>query len=257
MSTVTGARLIRHFPSIDSTNEHALTLAAAGAAEGTVVVADEQTAGRGRRGRDWYSPEGGLYLSYVVRDVTSLPRPSLLTLAAGVAAARAIEAATGLAPQLKWPNDVMTPREPSAAGSSGARKLAGILTEGSSVGSRLEFAVIGIGINVSLASVPPALAAIAASLEEELGRAVERDALQAALIAELDDVVRRLRQGAHARLLEDWVARAPMSRGAAVSWRADGVDRHGVTAGVSEDGALLVRAGPSVEALVAGEVIWT
>ena len=150
----------------------------------------------------------------------------------------------------------MTPREPSAAG-SGARKLAGILTEGSSVGSRLEFAVIGIGINVSLASVPPALAAIAASLEEELGRAVERDALQAALIVELDGVVRRLRQGEHARLLEEWTARAPMSRGAEVSWRADGGDRRGVTAGVSEDGALLVRVGPSVEALVAGEVIWT
>lgn len=257
MSTVAGARIIRHFHRIDSTNEHALALAAAGAADGTVVVADEQTAGRGRRGRDWYSPEGGLYLSYVVRNVASLPRPSLLTLAAGVAAARATEAATGLAPQLKWPNDVMTPREPSAASGARARKLAGILTEGSSVGSRLEFAVIGIGINVSMASVPPALTAIAASLEEELGREVDRDALQAALIGELDGAMRRLRQGEHGRLLEDWIARAPMSRGAEVSWRAGGEDRRGVTAGVNEDGALLVRVGPAVETLVAGEVIWT
>lgn len=243
------ARLIRHLATVDSTNEHAIALAAAGAPGGSVVVADEQTSGRGRRGRQWHSPEGGLYLSYIVRDIGALPRPALLTLAAGVAAARAIERAAGLRVRLKWPNDLLTPGAP--------RKLAGILAEGSSVGSTLEFVVIGIGINVSLASVPAGLGAIAASLESELGRAVDRQALQDVLIEELDQEIARLRQGEHRATLDDWLARATGSRGARVSWSAHGGERSGVTAGIDEEGALLVRTGDGVERLVAGEVIWT
>ena len=248
MTVTAPARLIRHFSSIDSTNEHALAMAAAGAPEGSVVVADEQTAGRGRRGREWYSPEGGLYLSYVVREIASIPRPGLLTLAAGVAASRAIAGETGLDVQLKWPNDVMTPAPP--------RKLAGILAEGSSLGSRLEFVVIGIGINVSLAAVPASLRETAASLESELGRAVDRQALQAALIRELDAGIDRLRSGGHAAMLAEWSSRAPLAQGASVSWRAGDEVRAGVTAGVDEEGALLVRTADGVERLVAGEVIW-
>jgi BirA family biotin operon repressor/biotin-[acetyl-CoA-carboxylase] ligase len=247
--TVTApARLIRHFSSIGSTNEQALAMAAAGAREGSVVVADEQTAGRGRRGREWYSPEGGLYLSYVVREIASIPRPGLLTLAAGVATSRAIAGATGLDVQLKWPNDVMTPAPP--------RKLAGILAEGSSLGSRLELVVIGIGINVSLASVPASLRETAASLESELGRAVDRQALQDALIRELDVEIDRLRSGGHAAMLAEWSSRAPLAQGGSVSWRAGDEARTGVTAGVDEEGALLVRTADGVERLVAGEVIW-
>lgn len=248
MTVTAPARLIRHFSSIDSTNEQALAMAAAGAPEGSVVVADQQTAGRGRRGREWFSPEGGLYLSYVVRDIASIPRPGLITLAAGVAAARAIAAVTGLGVQLKWPNDVMTPAP--------SRKLAGILAEGSSLGSRLEFVVIGIGINVSLASVPASLRETAASLESELGRAVERQALQDGLIGELDVEIDRLRSGGHAAMLAEWISRAPLAQGGSVSWRAGGEVRTGVTAGVDDEGALLVRTADGVERLVAGEVIW-
>ncbi|HUF25215.1 MAG TPA: biotin--[acetyl-CoA-carboxylase] ligase [Vicinamibacterales bacterium] len=242
-------RLVRHLATVDSTNEHALAMAAAGAPDGAVVVADEQTAGRGRRGRAWHSPEGGLYLSYIVRDIETIARPSLLTLAAGVAAARAIADATGFEPDLKWPNDVLTPGRP--------RKLAGILAEASSVGSRVDVIVIGIGINVSMASVPAELQAIAASLEGELGRDVGRQALQDALIERLDAEVARLRAGGEAQVLDEWRARSPGSRGARVSWREAGGERIGVTEGIDADGALLVRGADGVQRLVAGEVIWT
>lgn len=242
------ARLVRHLATVDSTNAYALTLAAAGAPDGSVVVADEQTAGRGRRGRDWHSPEGGLYLSYIVRDAAALPRPALVTLAAGVAAARAIARATGFEPRLKWPNDVVTPDPP--------RKLAGILAEGSSVGSHLEFIVIGVGINVALGAVPPPLADTAASLEQELGRAVDRRALQDALIDALDEEVARLRRGGDAAMRDDWAARAPRARGARVAWRDGGGVREGITAGIDEDGALRVETPGGVARLVAGEVIW-
>lgn len=249
MTAPGGGRLVRHLATVDSTNEHALAMAAAGAPDGAVVVADEQTAGRGRRGRAWHSPEGGLYLSYIVRDVDTIARPSLLTLAAGVAAARAIADATGFEPDLKWPNDVLTPGCP--------RKLAGILAEATSVGSRVDVIVIGIGINVSMASVPAELQAIAASLEGELGREVSRRALQDALVARLDAEVARLRAGGEAQMLEAWRARSPGSRGARVSWHEADGERSGVTEGIDPDGALLVRDADGLQRLVAGEVIWT
>ena len=116
------ARLIRHLQTVDSTNEHALALAAAGAPDGSVVVADEQTAGRGRRGRQWHSPEGGLYLSYIVRDAAGLPRPALLTLAAGVAAARAIAGAGSWATK--------------SGGAKAARKAASALRSGPAKAAR-------------------------------------------------------------------------------------------------------------------------
>lgn len=241
-------RLIRHVPSVDSTNARALALADAGAPDGTVVIADQQTAGRGRRGRSWHSPEGGLYLSYLVRDAGRLAQPSMLTLASGVAAVRAIRIATGLDTQMKWPNDVVAGEPP--------RKLAGILAESSGSGGRLDCAVIGVGINVSAGPLPADLAARATSLAHELGRDVDAAALESALIAQLDAELARLRAGGHEAMLAEWMALSPFARGRDVSWQTpDGV-RAGVTAGVDADGALLVRTPAGVDRLVAGEVIW-
>lgn len=241
-------RLIRTFDSVGSTNEHALALAAAGAPHGSLVIAAAQTAGRGRRGRAWHSPEGGLYLSYIVRGLDTMAKPALLTLAAGVAGAAAIREATGLAVTLKWPNDVVTGEPP--------RKIAGILTEASGAGSRLEYAVIGIGLNVSTSSFPADLTSRASSLAIELGREIDRDALRSALVAALDREVSRLQAGAHEAMLADWIAASPAARGREVSWLAGEDVRSGVTAGIDDDGALLVQTTTGVERLVAGEVTW-
>lgn len=242
-------RLVRAFESVDSTNAHALALAAAGAPDGSLVTASAQTAGRGRRGRAWHSPGGGLYLSYIVRAVDALPQPALLTLAAGVAVVQAIREATGLTPQLKWPNDVVVDDPP--------RKLAGILTEASGAGSRLEYAVIGIGINVSTGSFPVELTAQATSLAIELGREIDRDRLQEALVAALDQRLAGLRGGGDAELLAAWTAAAPGARGRRVAWREGDHTRHGVTDGIDADGALRVRTPDGgVERLVAGDVSW-
>src|SRR6185295_19469839 len=134
---------IVHYPTIGSTNDAAADLVASGARpgiEGLVVVADEQTAGRGRRGHTWFSPPGsGLYVSTVLMPararVDAARATALLTLAAGVAIAEGIDAATGLAVDLKWPNDLFV----------GRRKLAGILAEGSGH----DAIVLGYGINVA------------------------------------------------------------------------------------------------------------
>src|SRR5439155_4982688 len=150
--------------------------------EGTVVLADAQTAGRGRRGREWFSPPGsGLYVSVVLRPGRSLSGSTdratrLLTLAAGVALVEAVETATGLAVDLKWPNDLYV----------GRHKLAGILAEGA--GDANDAIVLGYGINVRAAAYPPELRDRATSLESELGRSVDRARL---FVESLASVARR------------------------------------------------------------------
>src|SRR6185295_3237561 len=153
-----------------STNDVALSLAATGAPEGTAVLADLQRAGRGRRGREWFSPPGaGMYLSVVVRPGSLAGRLSIVTLAAGVAAAQAVHASTSLPVELKWPNDLVIGRP--------WRKLGGLLCESVGAGASVDAVVVGIGINVRSASYPLELADRATAIETELGRAVDRGAV--------------------------------------------------------------------------------
>jgi len=215
--------------------------------EGIVVVADEQTAGRGRRGHTWFSPPGsGLYVSVVLTPGRARADPArattLLTLAAGVAIAEAVEAATGLAVDLKWPNDLFV----------GRRKLAGILAESPAVNA----VVLGYGINVGPMAYPPALADRATSLESELGRAIDRHQLFAETLAALARRYEDLLDGRFDAILDAWRRRAPAATGARVSWTTDSGERAGTTQGVDDHGALLVRAGESVERIVAGAITW-
>jgi len=222
-----------------------------GAAEGVVIVADEQTAGRGRRGRSWSSPAGaGLYLSFVLRPALDADAGvrllALVTLAAGVAVRDAIIGASGLAPELKWPNDLVMDR----------RKLAGILAEGFAIGTASQAIVLGVGINVQRASYPPAIAARATSLEAELGRSVDRTSLLDQLLAAVPARYNRLCLGEADDILRAWRVAAPSARGARVEWSTPHGPRHGVTAGIDDAGALLVQTDTGVERIVAGEIRW-
>jgi BirA family biotin operon repressor/biotin-[acetyl-CoA-carboxylase] ligase len=241
------------FTTIGSTNDVAATLAATPGGEGTVVIADTQTAGRGRRGHSWFSPPGaGLYVSVVLAPGRARSAPdratSLLTLSAGVALADAIERITGLAPAIKWPNDLLV----------GRRKLAGILAEAvaAPAGGTVTSVVLGYGINVSGAAYPPELSDRATSLESELGRPIDRAALCAETLAALAARYRDLLDARFDAILDAWRDRAPGSRGAAVAWDDPDGARTGTTAGIDETGALLVRRGDRVDRIVAGEVRW-
>lgn len=248
-----GAR-VHYLPSTGSTNDVAAGLAADRDAEGTVVVADAQTAGRGRLGRTWFSPPGsGLYVSVVLTPRRAAVEPEratrLLTLAAGVALAEAVEAASGLAPAIKWPNDLTV----------GRRKLAGILAEAiASPGSVSppQAVVLGYGINVGAMAYPPDLADRATSLETELGRPVDRAALFGESLRALATRYGDLLGGRYDAILDEWRRRAPRSTGARVEWDTPAGVRTGTTAGIDEQGALLVRAANGIERLLAGEVRW-
>ena len=234
-------------PVVSSTNDLARELAAAGAADGTTVVAGAQTAGRGRQGRRWFSaPDAGLYCSVVLRGSDT----AVVTLAAGVAAAEGVRAATGLPVEIKWPNDVVLPAH------AGGAKVGGILAEASRLDAAAEAVIVGIGINVAAVDFPPEIAPRAASLAAALGGPVDRGTVLVELLAALAHWRQVLVEGGAERMLERWRALAPGSVGAAVEWCVADARLSGVTAGIDSDGALLVRRGERLERILAGEVTW-
>ncbi len=249
------ARSVEFYDSVGSTNDIAIALAGNGSAEGAVVIADAQTAGRGRRGRTWHSPPAsGLYVSVVLSPGSAARDParaiSMVTLAAGVALAEGVSASTGLRADIKWPNDLVV----------GRRKLAGILAEGvsprSGGGERLHDVVLGFGINVSPAAFPSDLADRVTSIESELGRPIDRGLVCAESLVALASRYDDLMTGRFDAILDAWTRCAPGSHGAYVRWH-DFTGQHvGVTAGIDAHGALLVRTGDALQRLVAGEVLW-
>jgi BirA family transcriptional regulator, biotin operon repressor / biotin---[acetyl-CoA-carboxylase] ligase len=222
-----------HFsPITDSTNTDALEAARAGAPHGSVYFADEQLAGRGRGDHAWHSAAAqGLYVSVLLRPAIPAARLTLLPLAAGLAAADAISTATNLAIDLRWPNDLLI----------GPRKAGGILVEAKTESNTLAYAVIGIGINVHQRSFPADLATPATSLDIEAGRSNSRQRLLISLLKSLERETLGLLDPAAIETI-------PRRMQQASTWvYGRNVHIHGpqacigVTAGLDENGFLLVR----------------
>lgn len=233
------------FPSVTSTNDVVATLADRGADEGVVAAADMQTAGRGRIGRRWMSPPGaGVYASVLFRPPAEVA--PLLTIAAGVAMADGIAAATGLVVDLKWPNDLLV----------GGRKLGGILAEASTSADGLPRVVVGFGINVLPAALPPEIAARATSIEAELGRPVERATVLVECLDALWSRYDELRGRRCGAVLAAWRARGAATFGRVVEWDEGGRRRRGVAVDIDTAGALVVRAEACLERVISGEVRW-
>jgi BirA family biotin operon repressor/biotin-[acetyl-CoA-carboxylase] ligase len=233
------------YQTTSSTNDHAHDLAS----EGALVLADAQTAGRGRRGHTWFSPVGsGLYVSVVLAPgrarVDPMRATKLLTLTAGLAVAEGIEAATGLQVDVKWPNDLY----------AGPRKLAGILAEAS--GSPANLVVVGFGINVQQTAFPPDLHDRATSVESELDRPVDRLLVLTETLSALASRYADLLDARYDAILDAWRRRAPSAAGARVSWTSVQRTLSGVTAGIDSDGALMVETEGGIERIVAGEILW-
>lgn len=196
LKTKTMGQSIYFYEETDTTNNRARELALEGAPEGTLVVAEKQTAGRGRRGKVWESPLGtGIWMSLVLRPQIAPAEASVLTLLCGLATAEAIEAETGLSAGIKWPNDILI----------NGKKAVGILTEMDCEMSEVHFVIPGIGINVNTASFPPEIAEIATSLYLECGKTVSRRRLVHKVLERLEEHYETfLRTGSFAAMLEDY-----------------------------------------------------
>jgi BirA family biotin operon repressor/biotin-[acetyl-CoA-carboxylase] ligase len=246
------ATRFQYHDEVGSTNDLAMRAAERGEPEGTVIVADAQTAGRGRLGRAWFSPAGaGLYVSTIIRRATLAP---WVTLAGGVAVAEGIRAATALPVEIKWPNDVVAV---AGGGFRARRKLAGILAEAVSDGQQVQYIVLGYGINLRPAAFPPEIAERATSIESELGRAVDAGCVLAQTLVALNRATGEIETSGPAALLARWLTLAPSAKGARIEWDGpDGASLCGVTAGLAPDGALLARTSAGIKRILSGEIRW-
>lgn len=240
---------LNHFAVIDSTNSHALAQAQAGIAMGQVYIADEQTAGRGRRGHTWHSePDRGLYLTVLVRPALRSNQTLALSMLAGLAAIHAIQQVSGLTVDLRWPNDLVVGTHP-------ALKLGGILTEAAtSSDGTLRHAAIGIGINLNQTEFPPELAAQATSVRQQRGQPVVREALATALLQALDAELCRMEgaprpQDAIADIFSRFTSASSWVHGKRVRVE-EGDGYTGTTAGLTQDGFLRVRCSDATERVV-------
>ncbi len=241
------ARKLQHYFRIASTNTAAMALAADGAAEGTVLLAEEQTAGRGRGGHSWESaPSQGVYCSAILRPPMAPADALAISLMAGLAVCAAVEEVTGMKPDLRWPNDVML----------GEKKFCGILTELSAEVMRLRHLVIGMGINVNQESFPEELAPLATSLRIESGRAWSRVEIAAALLQSLDGEYRTLvadPEGVRRSIFRRFERHSTWVRDARVRVEDD-PEYVGVTAGLDDRGFLLVETPQGMRTVLSGGV---
>ncbi|MDD5038333.1 MAG: biotin--[acetyl-CoA-carboxylase] ligase [Dehalococcoidales bacterium] len=235
-----GQRLI-YYPILTSTNDVAKQDARNGAAEGTVIIADEQTAGRGRLKRTWLSPKGSIALSIILYP-SLVHLPSLIMLAS-LGVVHSIKTITGLNAQIKWPNDVLI----------NGRKVCGILIENEVRGDTVAYAVIGIGINVNLCLTDfPDIQAIATSLSDELGKGVSRLSVVRGLLTDIERLYLTISNGES--VYEEWRDRL-VTLNKRVRAKVGETIYEGVAESVARDGSLLLRGlDNSLIKIVAGDV---
>lgn len=239
-------RTIVYREKIGSTNELAKEIARTGSPKGTLVVAEEQTEGKGRMGRFWHSPGGrGLWFSLILRPAISPADASKITLVTAVGVAKAIRELTGIKAGIKWPNDILID----------GRKTAGILTEINAELDRINYLIVGIGINVSLrAEGVPELAQIATSLEEHSGSPVSRIRLLSMILENLDSLYQRFETGDFLTILEDWKKMSvTLNHMVKVTSLRD--TDEGIAVDIDVDGALLIRKNDgTIKRVYSGEV---
>ncbi|MBL8922649.1 MAG: biotin--[acetyl-CoA-carboxylase] ligase [Myxococcaceae bacterium] len=245
LSTRELGRTLHHFDSLPSTNAQAFELAQEGALNGEVVIAEAQTAGKGRRGRSWVSPAGkNLSMSVILKPEIAPTRAPELTLVAAVALAETLGEA-GAPALIKWPNDVQLE----------GRKVAGILTELSADTERVHFVVLGIGVNLNTAAAdfPDDLRELATSVAIMRGQPVPRALFTAALLTRLEAWLDTWQQNGFGPVRDRWKALSSIL-GAEVLVRSDSKELRGVAEDIDDSGALLLRVDGRVERILAGDV---
>jgi BirA family biotin operon repressor/biotin-[acetyl-CoA-carboxylase] ligase len=241
------AAQVHHYYRIGSTMTAAADLAREGAPHGAIVVAEQQTAGRGRLGRSWHSPRAaGIYMSLLLRPLMPAARAPVLTLAAGLAVADAVSDITSRPTDLRWPNDVLLD----------GRKCCGILPQMTAEAERIRHVILGIGLNVNQESFPPELAGEAVSLAQATGRRLARADVLAAVLRQLDRRYREFAAGETAALIADFERRSSCARARRVSVETEPRSFTGMSEGLDACGFLLVRRDDTgaVEPVLSGTI---
>lgn len=222
---------VRHFEMVSSTNLVAKELAKKGAEDGVVVVADVQTEGRGRKERKWSSPEGGLWFSVILHPKIPPQKGAILTMAASIGMVEGIDKITGLKPKIKWPNDVLIKE----------KKICGILTEMDAKTDRINFAVVGIGINVNN-KLEADLRERGTTLLKEMGTKIPMVPLFKAILESFDKAYGKVVDNDYDFIIKKWSSfSSTIGRKVEVS-NGNGIIK-GIATGIDEDGCLIVKDG--------------
>jgi BirA family biotin operon repressor/biotin-[acetyl-CoA-carboxylase] ligase len=236
---------LHYFDELNSTNEKANELAA-NVEEGTVIIAGKQKKGIGRFSREWFSPEGGVYVSVILKPKISPVNSSKITLITGIAVAKVIRK-LGLAAKLKWPNDVLIH----------GKKVAGILTSISTKEGKIDYIVVGIGINanIDISTFPKELQEGATSLKEELKRGVSMEKIVGEVLYEMEINYEAFKEGNFTYLLTEWKRLSDtIGKKVKIKMRTEVIE--GEAVGVNREGALILKLeDSSLKNIIAGECI--
>jgi len=244
LTTETFGKVIYPFEVLDSTNTKAKALALDAADEGTMVISEEQTSGRGRMGRTWLSERGkNLTFSLIVRPRIPPQMVGLLSLCTGVAVARALSSAVQVSVTCKWPNDLQVE----------GKKCCGILSEGLFVESTLSAVVIGIGLNVNQIEFPDELHDHATSLALQAGHNLDRFKLLAIMLREIELEYGKIQSASFDGILDEWMRYSPMM-GKEITIQQKGKSIHGIASRLAPDGGLIVQTKAEEVKFLAGDV---
>lgn len=237
---------IYHFFKTDSTNRVAMELGFADTPEGAVILAEEQTAGKGRAGRNWHSERAtGIYVTLLLRPKLAPVQAPLLTMMAGISAHTAVQAASGLPVDLKWPNDLLI----------GGKKVGGILTEMHAETNSVRFVIVGVGLNVNQEKFPGELGAIATSLRVETGKPQSRLQVLVRLLREFETDYNRLQREGASSVVEHFEKISSYAKNKRVRVTNGAESFTGVTAGLAPEGLLQVkRDDGKIVTVIAGDV---
>ena len=236
---------ILYFNEVDSTNNQAKREAENGAAHGTLVVADSQSAGKGRRGRSWSSPVGtGVFMSLILKPELHPEYASMLTLVVALATARALEEITGLSAMIKWPNDIVVNK----------KKVVGILTEMSTEMESIHYVVAGVGINVNMDKLPEEINKTATSLRIELGKPTNRAVLIEAFLRYFEEYYEKFERDKDLSNLMVPYNERLINKGNMVKILGTNEEYVGKALGINKRGGLLVERENGIEMITSGEV---
>jgi BirA family biotin operon repressor/biotin-[acetyl-CoA-carboxylase] ligase len=240
---------IHFFKEVDSTNDVARELADEGAPEGTIVVAESQRSGKGRLGKKWISPSGGVWMTIILRPDIEPAKAPQLTLVTGVAVAETLDQECGLNIGIKWPNDILI----------GDKKVSGILTQVKTKNGKVDYVLVGIGIdlNLDISSFPPDLQGGATSLKAELDREIIGADLVQRFLQRFEILYSQFKEGEFREILTEW-RKLSSTIGKYVEVHKKGRTVYGEAVGVNKDGKLILELDDgTLRKIISGECVHT